>query len=122
MIEAAVRDILLSDPNIVQCTGNRIFPLELPLNCKLPAISYFKVSDPYKQVSGFPRFQVSCWAEDYEECLNLKKAVTDTLEGFSGTVNNVTIIRIIPIDAPDFYDSSVGVYHIPIDFKVIYRK
>ena len=52
----------------------------------------------------------------------LKKAVTDTLEGFSGTVNNVTIIRIIPIDAPDFYDSSVGVYHIPIDFKVIHRK
>lgn len=122
MIESAIRSLLLSDSKIIKCASNRIFPLELPLNCKLPAISYSKISNPYKQVVGFPRFQISCWAEDYQQCLDLCKAVTDKLEGYSGLVNGVNIERIIPINAPDFYSASTGVYHIPIDFKVIYRK
>jgi hypothetical protein len=122
MIEAAIRALLLSDSTIYECVKTRIFPLELPLDCQLPALSYSKISNPYKKVVGFPRVQISCWAEDYQQCLNLYEAVTGKLEGFSGIVNGVNIERIIPIDAPDDYSSSTGVYHIPADFKVIFRK
>lgn len=122
MIEAAIRSLLLSDPTIYECVGTRIHHVNLPLDCELPAISYSKISNPYKQVVGFPRVQISCWAEDYQQCIDLYTAVTDKLEGYSGLINGVNIERIIPIDAPDDYSASTGVYHIPADFKVIFRK
>lgn len=66
--------------------------------------------------------QVSCWSMDYTECRALSKSVTAALEGYAGLVNDVNIIRIIPIDAPDYYNANTRVYHIPTDFKVIIRK
>lgn len=122
MIQAAIRSILLNDPAVKGIVGTRMFPLELSLDCSLPALSYSRVSNPYKQVAGIPRFQVSCWSEDYLECHNLAKAVIGALEGYAGIVNSVNIIRIIPIDAPDLFEAGTGVFHIPCDFKVIYRK
>jgi hypothetical protein len=122
MVEEAIRSILLSDSTISQCVDTRIFPLEVPLDSPLPALSISIISDPYKQVSGSPRVQVSCWSMDYTECHYLKKSVTEALEGYTGLVNGVNIIRIIPIDAPDYYNANTRVYHIPIDFKVIIRK
>jgi len=122
MIGAAVRDILLSDPNISQYVGTRIYPYAVPLSSALPAISYSIISDPYKQISGFQRVQISVWSEDYTECGDIYKTITDTLEGYSGIVNGVNIIRIVPLDAHDDYSATTGVYHIPADYKVIFRK
>lgn len=122
MVGAAVRDILLLDPNISQYVGTRIYPKEIPLSSALPAISYSIISDPYKQISGFQRVQISVWSEDYTECGDIYKTITDALEGYSGIVNGINIMRIVPIDAHDDYSATTGVYHIPADYKVIFRK
>jgi len=122
IIDEAVRTLLSEDPGVSGIVGNRIYPIELPLRCHFPAISYSKPSNPYRQITGSPRFQVDCWAEDYLECQNLKDTVEAALDGYAGIVNGVNIIRIIPLEAPDMYDQAAGVYHIPYDFRVIYRR
>jgi len=122
MIESAIHTILATDLGISQFVGTRIFPLELPLDCQLPALSFSKISNPYRQVVGTPRFQVSCWTKTYKQCLELSQAVTTRLEGFSGSVDGIIIERILPLDSQDFYSADTGIFHIPLDFKIIYRK
>jgi len=122
VIDEAVRSILAANTEVSALVGTRIYPAVLPLDCALPALSYSKISNAYKQIAGVPRFQISCWTEDYLQCQTLKQAVETALDGYSGTVSGIEIIRIIPLSAPDFYESETGVYHIPYDFKIIYRK
>jgi hypothetical protein len=122
IIDEAIRTILTNDTEVKSFVGSMIYPMQLPLDCALPAISIHKPSNPYKQITGSPRFQISCWAEDYLQVQQLSKAVEAALEGFSGVVSGIEIIRIIPIEAPDQYEDLPGVYHIPYDFKVIYLK
>lgn len=122
LIDEAVRIILLGDSTVYGMVGTRIHPMKLPLNCALPALSIHKPSNPYNQVSGYPRFQISCWASDYLQVQQLSQAVGAALEGYSGIVSGLEIIRIIPLEAPDAYEDLPGVYHIPHDFRVKYRK
>lgn len=122
IIDEAIRTIMTSNVAVKSFVGSRIYPLQLPLDCILPALSIHKTSNPYKQIAGAPRFQISCWAEDYLQVQQLSKAVEAALEGFSGVVSGIEIIRIVPIEAPDQYEDLPGVYHVPYDFKVIYRK
>lgn len=122
MIGKILRAILLNDATVSGLVGTRIFRLELPLNCVFPAISYTRVSDPYRQFVGAPRIQISCWGESLPDCLDLENAVMDALEGYSGIVNGVTIERIVPEGTQEFFNSDSGIFHIPLDFKVIYRR
>jgi len=121
-IDEAVRAILVANSGVYALVGTRVYPAVLPLDCALPALSFSKISNKYKQIAGVPRFQISCWTEDYLECQNLKQVVETALDGYAGTISGITIIRIIPLEAPDLYESETGVYHIPYDFKVIYKK
>ncbi|AAM07160.1 DUF3168 domain-containing protein [Methanosarcina acetivorans] len=122
IIDEAVRTILMNDATVTGFVGTRIFPKKLPLTCTFPAISIHKPSNPYNQISRSPRFQISCWTEDYLQVQQLSKAVEAALEGFSGIVSGIEIIRIIPLDAPDQDEDLPGVYHIPYDFRVIFRR
>lgn len=122
MIEAAVRSILLADPTVYGIVGTRIQPAPLPLDAVYPAISYLKASNAYSRITGRPRIQVDCWAKDWTECQTLAKAVETALDGYSGVVNSVNIEIIVPLNSQDFYDNETKLYHVPYDFKVIYRK
>ncbi len=121
LIDEAIRSILLADTVVYGTVGTRIFPIQLPLDCIFPAISYSFPSDPYKRVARPARLQVDCWAEDVMECKNLKLAVEHALDGYAGIVNSVNIEGIFPISSYDLSPDETGIYHIPYDFKVIYR-
>ncbi len=67
----------------------KIYPLQLPQDIELPALTYFKVSDVPEHAMGADanikttRIQVSCWAETYGEAKALElqvKAVEKTME------------------------------------------
>lgn len=122
LIDEAIRAILLANTTVSNIVGTRIYPLNLPLDCDFPALSYSKPSDPYNRIVGKPRFQIDCWAEDFTEVQNLKIAVQNALDGYSGTVLGINIEIIIPLDSVDTVEQNLGVYHIPYDFKIIYRR
>jgi hypothetical protein len=122
IIDEAIFTILSGNSGVSAIVGTRIYPMQLPLECTLPALSFSKPSNPFRRVSGSPRFQIDCWAEDFLQCQHLRDMVETALNGYAGLVNSVNIIQIIPLEAPDMYDSTTGVYHIPYDFRVIYKK
>ena len=121
LIDEAVRAILLADPTVSDMVGTRIYPLELPLTCTFPAIAYSFPSDPYKRVARAARCQIDCFAEDFTECKRLKIAIENALDGYSGTVDGINIEGIFPISSYDLPANEVGIFHIPYDFKIIYR-
>ena len=75
MIEEALRTILLADPTLYALVGTRIYPVQLPLDCTLPALSYFQVSEPFNRITGTPRFQIDIFSNDYSQVKQIKAAV-----------------------------------------------
>jgi hypothetical protein len=121
LIDEAVRAVLLANSTVYGLVGTRIYPLQLPLDCTFPALTYSFPSDNYKRVARPARLQIDCWAEDFTECKNLKNAVETALDGYSGTVSGINIEGIFPISPYDMAPDETGLFHIPYDFKIIYR-
>lgn len=122
MIEAALRSILLNDTVLYGLVGTRVFPVERQLDCALPALAYSEISNPYRRITGNPRFQIDIFSEDYTESKTVKGALEAALDGYSGVTEGHNIEIIVPLDSSDFYDSETGIYHISYDFKIIFRK
>lgn len=121
-IDAAIRTILLANSAVKGIVETRIYPKKLPLNCSLPALSIHKPSNPYSRIMGSPRFQISCWSEDFLEVQILAKSVEKALDGFSGIIDGFEIIQIVPLESEDADEETTGLFHIPYDFQVTYRK
>jgi hypothetical protein len=120
MIGPAIRSILLADSTISGLVGTRIYPLELPLDCSFPALTYAIISDPYQIVMRSARCQINCWSEDYTERETLKDAVENALTFYTGLQNGETIEIIWPIGPYDHIKDDSGFFYLPYDFKVNY--
>jgi len=121
LLGEAIRSILLNNSTVSSLVGTRVYPLELPLDCEFPAITYSFPSDPYQRVARGARCQIDCWAQDYTECNNLKNVIEAALDGYSDTVGTINIEGIFPISSYDIAPDDTGLFHIPYDFSVIYR-
>jgi hypothetical protein len=121
LLDEAIRSILLANSEVSSIVGTRIYPLQLPLQCTFPALSYSFPSDNFQRVIRPARLQIDCWAEDFTICKNLKNIVEKALNGYSGTVLGIDIEGIFPISPYDIAPDDSGLFHIPYDFKVIYR-
>lgn len=123
-IEEVLRTLLLSDSTVSGLVGTRVFPVQLPLDCPLPAISLHKISNPNNNLLDVasPRFQFSCWAEDYLEVQQLKNAVISALNRYKGVASGIHIKQIVYLDASDAHEDITDIYHVPVDMKIIYQK
>ncbi len=117
----SIRSILLADPTVSGLVGTRIYPLELPLSCTFPALTYSFPSDNFKLVMRSARCQINCWADGYTERENLKQAVENALKFYNGISEGINFEIIYPLGPYDHIkDSTSGFYYLPYDFKVNY--
>jgi hypothetical protein len=123
-IHTALRNLLLADTGITGIVNTRIYPLQLPLDCTLPAIGIHRISNPIDHLTdvGTPRFQISVWTENYKQSQQLRDIVIDCLNRFRGIQDGVHIKRIVYLEATDMYEDKTDIYHIPIDFKIIHTR
>lgn len=97
---------------------SRVYPLLLPQNPTLPAITYQRISDVREQSLGgdsslqHPRFQFSCWAETYAVALAVAEQVRLALQGITAAGGGYYE------GALDLYDSETGWYHVPVDMTI----
>lgn len=103
--------------------AGRIYPLVLPQNPTLPAVTFSRVSGLRVHnlggVSGRarPRISISSWASTYAGVQALAAAIRASLNGFKGTL--ATIAADIRIDNEiDLYEEEPKVYHIVQDYFV----
>ena len=126
-IEEALSAYLNSKTEITNIVGDRIYPIVLPQNPTYPALTYFKVSGPaWHDVDiAYPRFQLSSWGEDYADVKVLAGAVKEVMQRFKGIMGGaqgVKVSQVVYENELDLFDPETGTYHIPADYKIIYRE
>lgn len=121
-VHEAIRALLLSDTNVTALVGTRIYPVHMPLNAVVPNITIHEISGPEDYVTGhgYPRYQISCWSETFTEATTIKNAVKAGLNRFKGVVYGLNIQNISLLDCEDLYEPESKLYHIPIDFQIVY--
>lgn len=128
-IEEALYAKLTSAANLTELVSNRVYPVKLPQNPTLPAITYQRVSTSryHTHDTGFsglarPRFQFDCYASSYLGAKNLLEALRATLEGFSGYVGTTRIQGALSQNETDFYEDVSGLYRRSIDFMIHHQE
>lgn len=117
MIEAKLFSYLTSNANVSELVGTRIYPITLPPNYTLPAITYAKISGPKINAKGgatglaHPRFQFSCWSKSYTEA----KIIADTVRLALNAWSECTTYTENELD---LYEQDTGLYHVPIDVVI----
>ena len=126
-IEEALQAYLSSKTEITNIVSDRIYPILLPQDSTYPALTYFKISGSVQHDVdiAYPWFQISSWAETYAEVKALAVVVKEVMQRYKGVMgggSGIKVPQIVFENELDLYDSETGIYHIPADYKIIYRE
>ena len=122
-IGEALRAYLLSKTEIAGIVGGRIYPVILPQDVVLPAISYQLITQPVElNVTGEYRrsayFQIDCWAKNYLDAVSLCDKVESALNGYSGSMGSVNAILAYISARRDMHDETVEEYRAAVDTTI----
>lgn len=87
MIETNIRAALQAQPTITAIVGNSIYPVLLPVDANLPALTFQIVGSSSEAgwgVAGMQRLrvQMDCWSKSYLVAAQLREAVSTALDGY----------------------------------------
>ena len=123
MIKQAIYTLLKNDAAVAALVVARIYPSHLPQNCTLPAISFTRISGAEQTTHSGPNgfaeqvFQIDCWAETPLAAETLGAAVSDLLNGYTGTVGTTQITNVELLNTTDMDDVAIGDYRTSLDFS-----
>jgi len=107
-------------PALAALVGNRVYPLVLPQNVALPAMTYQRISTlrvrSHSGPSGLahPRFQFACWADSYAEAANVTRVLRLALDGFKLTPGGAALSE----NEIDDYEAETGRWRINADYII----
>lgn len=126
-VAEALATEMRSDSGISTLVSTRIYPLTIPQDAELPAITYQEVSSVPEHVMGSDstvwqsRIQINVWDEDYSDCKSITDAVRILMQDFTGTFgggSGVTVSRIFWEDEMDMYEQGEKLYYTVIDIII----
>lgn len=126
-LEAAIYSILSNDANVIAIVSTRIYPLLLPQDADLPALTYSRIST--ERESAFmtdpglstARIQIDVWAETVADMMNLSEKVRAALHRYTpGTAGGCQIVESHIDNEISLYEPDTEVYHMVIDFMILH--
>lgn len=96
-IEAGIYAHLIGNAGVAALVATRIYPLLVPQDAELPAMAYQRISGPRDHAHDGPsglamaRMQLTFVAASYDGAKTLSEAVRAAMDGFSGTMGEVTV-------------------------------
>jgi hypothetical protein len=122
MIEKALRQKLVSNQEITQIVGTRVYPIMLPEKVALPALVFGRVSTNGSALSHSgstgvvtTTFEVGCIAKDVEIAKKLARLIRASFSGFAGSIDGYRIYRTTVENEFDEYDPETGTFQVPIE-------
>jgi len=128
-IEDGLYWVLTNNIAVAALVGIRMYPIELPQNPTLPAITY-QVITPSTGIAhdgltgvGDSRYQFNGIDDNYDVVIDLMNKVRKALGGYKGTAgtapNTVVIEAILPVGVGyEAYDPQIKRYSRSLDFYV----
>lgn len=126
-VETVLFDRMTTHSGLSALTNARCYPLTLPQNATLPALSYFRVSTVRHSAMGSDcglvtaRFQVSVWADSFSSVRAVANQVRSALQRWS-TTSGTVIQDIFYLNETDLHEPQVEGYHTACDFEVHYEE
>ncbi len=108
---------LSGDAAVSALVSTRIYPLKMPQNPVMPAITYRRVSGArISSIDGItqtdnPRYQVDVWGSSYDSVRSVVEPVIQAMDG-SATFKAVMITDL------DFYEDDTTLYRAAVDFSI----
>lgn len=109
---------------VMDLCDSRVYPLVLPTQPTLPAITYSFIGGTSRPTNDSPgsqryRVEVNCWGNTYSEAVTLRAAVITALNGYpAGRVQTTSIQSIQYLQPTDFFDHDVLQYRAMVEFYV----
>ena len=121
MIETDLYNVLSTSSPITSITGSNIYPVAMPTNVQAVSLTYRlvgTVSDPTLDTSGLQkaRFQLDCWAADYNDAITLRAAVVSVLNGYE----NAATFAAQLLNQADYFENELLRYRAVVEFYLLY--
>lgn len=128
VVEEALTARLEGSTSVTSLASTRVYPMHLPQDPKLPAITYDLVSNVREsfmtaddgQVTA--RMQVTSWAKDPKAASGLSEGVRATTQRWAGTSTGVVVDEIFIENEFSFYDDDTSTYAHSLDLIVHYQE
>lgn len=127
-ISSDLRTFLLADATLTTLIGTRMYPLVLPQDPTVPAITYQIISGHrFHSTDGAcglstPRIQYDCWAATYLEVESLFEALRKRLDGYQGLAGSSQVQAAFFESERDDYEDEAKLYRRSADFFVWYEE
>lgn len=102
--------------------NKRIYPMILPQDCKMPAVTFQRISGPRIHAMGndmplvHPRYQVSAISDDYDQARSVADQIISALKNErDATWGSLTVQASYVEDDQDFYEDDTRRFRIPVD-------
>jgi hypothetical protein len=118
VIETAIYAVLQAQPAIMAITAGAVYPILLPIDSRLPALTYQIVgSSSYQGLTTHGmqriRLQVDCWAKTYLAAITLRDAVATSLDGYKDLDFSVLLLSRV-----DYYQDAALMFRALLEFYI----
>lgn len=122
MLEIDLRNHLLSNESLKIKIGSRLYPGWIPEGAVMPAAAYLGISGArhHNIDVAYPRIQFSVFSPKYLEAKEIAALIRENLQRFKGKMGQSSIIQIVHLNDYENYERDTKLYHIALDFKIIY--
>ena len=127
-IEQCISHYLEASTGIHDLIADRIYPVKMPQNPTLPALTYRVISgmEHHNIDVAYPRFQFNCWGESYSDAKALSVEVKEAFQRLKSPIGSTSgkhIVQGVVLGEIDMtYDMDTALYGIFVDVRLIYRK
>lgn len=128
MLEKALTNYLLKHNELKAIHKGRVCAGIAPEKWEAPYMTLFLISNPPEMRRlgrPVPRIQISHFAKTYGQVRQMADLTIQAIDGFSGImvgVSDIKVIQSISEDPEVVYENDTGLYHCPVDFRIILRK
>jgi len=109
---------------ITALISSRIYPIKIPPNTTMPALTYTRISGRrIESLLGnsalcYARYQLDAWGRKYSDVKALAEQVRLCLEGYKGTLAGVIFYGVNYLGDQDLYEDDTEVFRVSMDFVV----
>lgn len=127
-IEVAIFSRLTNDTPVSDLVAARVYPVILPQNKEMPAITYEKVSGERVHAMGSdtgiarPRFRFHCWGDTFDDALGLSTVTRQALQRWRGTESGVEVLSTFIESEDHTYDQEPKTYRVIFDVFISHRE
>jgi hypothetical protein len=120
MIEDAMYSHLSTSTALTAIVGNRIYPMLMPQDPTLPAVTFQRISNgPQWSINGpcgldNPHMQVDCWTTSFAG----SKALSDALRKAMATAGTYSAVQLTD---QDIYEVDTEIYRVSQDYSCWFK-